>query len=234
MCYRSGPQGCLFPNTHTGTVQEISEISCTGQAISVQGTAVWTVHGSHGVHGDSKGGKTDGHTQGYKDPPIPRQLVAVSRIPPDLSPAYTGSSENVSTTGLAGEFRKIRTGAQTSLQFCWLPVRPQVQSGPTYTGPVAEPSRENTEVAISTGLSGPAIHVLDRFTEKQVHLGRHHMRPIQWHLENNFRVPESLEKVIPIPRSLHPHLQWWLKEDNVLSGQPLHPIKHALQIFTDT
>ena len=39
------------------------------------------------------------------------------------------------------------------------------------------------------------------------------MRPIQWHLKNNWRVPESLEKVIPIPRSLHPHLQWWLQED---------------------
>ena len=70
-------------------------------------------------------------------------------------------------------------------------------------------------------------------TEKQVHLSRLHMRPIQWHLKNNWRVPESLEKVIPIPMSLHPHLQWWLKEDNVLTGQPLHPIKHALQIFTD-
>ena len=53
------------------------------------------------------------------------------------------------------------------------------------------------------------------------------MRPIHW------RVPESLEKVIPIPRSLHPHLQWWLNKDNVLTSQPLHPIKHALQIFTD-
>ena len=70
-------------------------------------------------------------------------------------------------------------------------------------------------------------------TEKQVHLGRLHMRPIQWHLKNSWRIPESLEKVIPIPISLHPHLQWWLNEDNVLTGQPLHPIKHALQIFTD-
>ena len=70
-------------------------------------------------------------------------------------------------------------------------------------------------------------------TEKQVHLGRLHMRPIQLHLKNSWRVPESLEKVIPIPRSLHPHLQWWLLEDNVLTGQPLHPIKHALQIFTN-
>ena len=59
------------------------------------------------------------------------------------------------------------------------------------------------------------------------------MRPIQWHLKNNWRVLESLEKAIPIPTSLHPHLEWWLEEDNMLHGQPLHPLKHALQIFTD-
>ena len=70
-------------------------------------------------------------------------------------------------------------------------------------------------------------------TEKQVHLGQLHMRPIQWHLKNHWRIPKSIEKVIPIPRSLHPHLQWWLQENNVLTGQPLHPIRHALQIFTD-
>ena len=70
-------------------------------------------------------------------------------------------------------------------------------------------------------------------TEKQVHLGRLHMRPLQWHLKNNWTVPESLEKIIPLPRTLHPHLQWWLDEDNVLQGQPLHPVRHALQIFTD-
>ena len=44
-----------------------------------------------------------------------------------------------------------------------LPVRPQVGSGPTYTGPMAKHSRENTETAIPTGLSGLGIHALDRF-----------------------------------------------------------------------
>ena len=34
-------------------------------------------------------------------------------------------------------------------------------------------------------------------TEKQVHLGRLHMRPIHWHLKSNWRIPESLEKVVP-------------------------------------
>ena len=70
-------------------------------------------------------------------------------------------------------------------------------------------------------------------TEKQVHMGRLHMRPIQWHLKNSWRVPETLEKTILIPRSLHPHLKWWLEESNVITGQPLHPLAHALQIFTD-
>ena len=70
-------------------------------------------------------------------------------------------------------------------------------------------------------------------TEKQAHLRRLHMRPIQWHLKNNWRVPEWLDKVIPVPRSRHPHVRWSLEDSNVLPDQPLHPLKHARQIFTD-
>ena len=91
----------------------------------------------------------------------------VNQIPPGLSPTYTGTSKNVSVPGFAG--------AQTRLQFCRLPVRPQLWSGLTDSGLVAEPSRENAETAIPTGLPGPGIHrsligVLTA-TEKQVHLG---------------------------------------------------------------
>ena len=70
-------------------------------------------------------------------------------------------------------------------------------------------------------------------TEKQVWAGRLHMRPVQWHLKRHWHVPESLKKTIPVPLSLHPHLDWWLDKTNVLKGQPLHPLQHALQIFTD-
>ena len=98
---------------------------------------------------------------------------------------------------------------------------------------MAEPSEKTFRHIVPTGLSGPAVHVPDWSVDshrKTSSPRRLHMRPIQWHLKNNWRVPE---KVIPIPKSLHPHLQWCLQEDRVLSGQPLHPIKHALQIFTD-
>ena len=70
-------------------------------------------------------------------------------------------------------------------------------------------------------------------TEKRVVAGRLHMRPIQWHLKRHWHVPESLEKIIPLPQSLHPHLRWWLNPNNVLKGQPLHPLQHTLQLFTD-
>ena len=70
-------------------------------------------------------------------------------------------------------------------------------------------------------------------TEKQVSSGRLHMRPLQWHLKRHWHVPEVLEKVIPVPQSLHPHLDWWLDENNVLNGQLLHPLQHAVQLFTD-
>ena len=65
-------QGHLLPYTNTVTVQEISEISCPGSDIPVQSTAFRSVHSTHGVRCGSKGVETDGHTQGYKNPPVPR------------------------------------------------------------------------------------------------------------------------------------------------------------------
>ena len=43
-----------------------------------------------------------------------------------------------------------------------LPVRPQVRPDQTDSGPVAKPSGQDTSTFITTGLSGPAVHVLDR------------------------------------------------------------------------
>ena len=100
-------QGRLIPHTNTGTVQEILEISCPGSDIPVQGTALWSVHSTLGIHCGSKGGKTDGHTQGYKNPPVPRRLVGESHIPPGLSPTYSKSSGNMPKTRLAGEFGQV-------------------------------------------------------------------------------------------------------------------------------
>ena len=85
-------QGRLLPYTYTGTVQEIPEISHPTSGIPVQGPAIRFAHSTHGVHCDTKGGETDGYTQGFKNPPVSR-LVGESQIPPGLSPTYTGTSK---------------------------------------------------------------------------------------------------------------------------------------------
>ena len=134
---------------------------------------------------------------------------------------------------LASECRKVRAGAQASLRLYRLPVRPQVRPTPDRWQSLQEKIKALLLLPTCPVRQFMSLIGLLTATEKQVHLGRLHTRPIQWHLKNNWRVPESLNKMIPIPRSLHPYLQWWLEERNVLQGQPLHPLQHALQIFTD-
>ena len=82
-------QGCILPHPNTGTVQEISEISCSRTNIPIQSPTIRTFDNTTGVHCSSKGGQTDGYTQGYKDPPVPRRLVGESRIPSILSPTHS-------------------------------------------------------------------------------------------------------------------------------------------------
>ena len=132
-----------------------------GQTYQFKALPFGSINSTLGVHCSSKGGETDGDIQGYKDPPVPRRLVSKSQIPPSLSPAYPGTSKDMPRFRLAGEFRQVGTGTQANLRFCRLPIRPQSRSGPTYTGPVAEPSEKTFRHIVLTGLSGPAVHVPD-------------------------------------------------------------------------
>ena len=225
------PSGRLLPYPYTGTVQEISEISCPRSDIPIQSTAFRSVHSTLGVYCRNKGGETDGHTQGYKDPPIPRLLVGER----GLSPAYSRSSESQELGWLVNleksELEPKRIFDFVGYQF-------DLRAGRVRPTPDRWQSLQDKIVETLSLPSCPVRQFMSLIglltaTEKQVHLGRLHIRPIQGHLKNNWRVPESLEKVIPIPRSMHPHVQWWLSKDNVLTGQTLHPIKHAQLIFTD-
>ena len=83
----------LLPYTYTRTIQGMPEISHPRLGIPVQCPAIRSVHSTFGVHHDTNGGETDGHTQGFRNPPVPRRLVGESQLPPDLSPTYTGSSK---------------------------------------------------------------------------------------------------------------------------------------------
>ena len=158
-------QGRLLPHTNTGTIQEISEISCPGTNLPVQGSPFRAFNSTLGVHCNSKGGEIDGPKAGYKNPPVPRRLVGESLLPTGLSASHTETNADMPGARLAGEHRKIRIGPQTSLQFCRLPIRPSSRPGQTHSGPVAESTGQGTTATFQTGLFSPGLHVFSRLTD---------------------------------------------------------------------
>ena len=162
-------------------------------------------------------------------------LVTESPFPGDLPTTYADPLGPVSTVGVGSKYDKIRVSSQTCSFVGYrfdlitgrvLPTQDRWEALQEKLRFIKE--RHNCTVRQLMSLIG-----LLTATEKQVCSGRLHMRPIQWHLKRHWHVPEILEKVIPVPQSLHPHLDWWLDEANVLKGQPLHPLQHAVQLFTD-
>ena len=224
-------QGRILPHTNSQSVQEVHAFSHPG-SVPVQSPTLWSVHSTYGVHSGGQRGQTDGLTEGYKNPPVPRRLVGESHVPPNLSPAYTDLGSSLLRTRVAGERGEVRTGSKTGLQLHRLPVQPQGGQGHTHTRTLADLNRQDIVNPVQSGVSGPTVYVSSDSHRKTSppRLTSHETHSVA---QNNWRVPESLEKVIPVPRSLHPHLKWWLEEGNVLPGQPLHPLKHALQKFTD-
>ena len=203
MGYIGGLQGCLFPYTDTGAVQKIPQISDPGPDLPVQSSTFWFVHSPHGVHCSNKGGQTNGHTQGYKNPPVPRRLVGKSQIPPNLSATYPDAGQNMPGSRLVSEFGKIRAGTQTNLQLCRLPVRPQVRPGPTDTGPVAKSPGKDTSTFVTTGLSGPTVHVPDRSVNSHRKTGS--LRPVTH--ETHSVAPQKQLEGTGISREGHPSTQ---------------------------
>ena len=157
-------QGHLFPHSNTGTVQEMPKISRPDADLSIQSSPFRLIHSSDGIHCHSQGGEIDGHSKGYKDPPVPRRLVGESHIPPGMSPTYPNLTGDVPGPRLVGEHRKVGVRPKANLQFRRLPVRPPVRSGQTDTGQMAKFTNQDTGTSFHPSLFGERVHVSDRPT----------------------------------------------------------------------
>ena len=109
----------------------------------------------------------------------------------------------MSGSRLAGKFREIRAGAQTSFRLRGLSVRPPVGSGPTHTKTLAKPPAKNTGTVIPTDLSGPGFHVFNRFANSHRKTSPPRSSP---HEANSMAFEEQLEST-GIPREGHSNSQ---------------------------
>ena len=134
---------------------------------------------------------------------------------------------------MAGEQGEVRTGPKTGFQLCRLPVRPQGGEGQTHTRALADLSRQDIVDFVRSGVPGPAVHVPHRTSNSHRKASplrstayETHTVALEKQLESTriTRKGDTRSQVAPPPLKV---------ESNVLPGQPLHPLKHALQIFTD-
>ena len=79
--------------------------------------------------------------------------------PPNLSPTYTDSSNYVSGIRLDSKHGEVRTGTQTDIRFCRLPVQPQGGQGQTHSRTLADLKLENSEASQEPFRSGQTAHV---------------------------------------------------------------------------
>ena len=232
----AGFQQHLLSHSNKLKVVEVLTVPSQQSDISIHRSSFWPVDGSIGVYQGRQGSQVDGTGAGYSNPPVPRRLVSESPVPGNVPTRYPDLLGPMSRSRMFSQSLKVRTGSTTVFHLCRLSFRPLSRSGQTHSGEVDSSVTENQPSFGTRDLLSQAVHVPNRSvtaTEKQVVLGRLHMRPIQWHSNKHWHFPEALEKIIPLPKSLHVHLRWWMDPNKVLKGQPLHPLRHALQLFTD-
>ena len=149
----------ILPHTNSQSVHKVHAFSRPGSILPVQSTTLWPFHSTHGVHSGGQRGQTDGFTEGYKNPPVPR-----CHIPPNLSPAYTDLGSSLSRTRLAGEQGEVKIGSKTGFQLRRLPVRPEREQCHTHTRSLASLNRQDSDNIVQSGVSDPAVHVPHRST----------------------------------------------------------------------
>ena len=164
-------QGRLLSPTNTPSLQKVPEVSHPRSNLSVQGSPLWSVDSSYGVHLHSQRGQTYGPEQRYKDPPVPRRLVGESLVLPILSPTDPGPGVFVPGSGLGGKPGEIRTRTQTGIRFRRLPIRPEDLQGQTDRSSLVCHQSQNSDSSTPTVLHSQSSHVSNRLIDSHRETG---------------------------------------------------------------
>ena len=84
----TGFQRRLLSYPHPSQIQKIPPVLFERQGISVHSPSLRTGHGSIEVYQGGQRGEIDGSDKGYKNPPVPRRLVAQSPVPDIPRPSW--------------------------------------------------------------------------------------------------------------------------------------------------
>ena len=158
----SGFQRRLFPHSSSCKVPKISQVPFPKSVLSVQGSSLWPLHSSNGVHLCGQRGQVNGSIPGYKNPPVPRRLVDSSPYQRILPPGHSIPPRPLPGVGLDSQPPKVRTRTQTDFRVRGLQVRSLSRTGLTDSEQVGfDPPKVGIH-SIQTELPSQEIYVPDR------------------------------------------------------------------------
>ena len=126
---------------------------------------------------------------------------------------------------------KSELDPKTGFQLRRLPVRLKRGQSQTHTRALADFDRQNSDNSVQSGVSSPAVHAPHRAPNSH----RKASPPRSTSYETNTVALEEQLEATRITRKGDARSQIAPPPPKVVPGQPLplHPLKHALQIFTD-
>ena len=158
----TGFQRSLLSYPHPSQVQKIPQVLFEQQGVSVHSPSLRTGHGSVGIYQGGQRGEIDGSDKGYKNPPVPRRLVAQSPVPGNLPTTYPDPLGPVPRTRVGSQHEEVRAGSSTNFQFRRLPVRSPNWTGVTHCRALGD-IKDETPLYQGQGLlHGQAVHVTHR------------------------------------------------------------------------
>ena len=158
----AGLQRRVLPHSNQQEIEKVFKVLPEQTNFTIHSSPFWFGHSSPRVYKGGQRSKTDGSGQGYPDPLVPRRLVAESPVPGNLSTRYLDPLGPVPKVRLGSQYEEIRVGSPANFQFCRLPVRPCIRSGPSHPGPVDSSPRESKFHQEPEQLHSQTVHVSDR------------------------------------------------------------------------
>ena len=157
-----GFQRRLLSYPHPSQIQKIPQVLFEQQGISVHSPSIRASHGYVGIYQGGKGGEIVGSDKGYKNPPVPRRLVAQSPVPGNLPTKYPDPLGPLPRIRLGGQLGEVRTGTPASVQFRRLPVRSPDGTGSTHVRALGDIKGETSLCKEQGLLHGQAVYVPHR------------------------------------------------------------------------
>ena len=186
-----------------------------------------------GLYNDRKGSQTHGPLQRTQTSSIPGRLADQVSVSGRSSNEHSDSGKSNPVLWVDHKSGKIRTESYSGVFVRGLRVPPRFSPCKTHSREMAQTSGFDPTTQVKTCFDCKMFDGLLASTEKMVPEGQLHMRPFQFHLEEHWKYPQSLDSLLPWTEAISAHLDWWQNPANVMKGSDLHPKDHSIQIFTD-